>query len=308
MPHHNVNRAAALLSSVFATLLLPALAASGAAIVIPVTNGSFEKPDVLNLTAGSPTDQNALGGAQTAALYTTQTATTGAHYYGPNSLNDPIPYWTVTTANNTGMQYGVINPANANYLGTSGGNSGVYSLTASTDQTFNSLAALSTAYGYQYADGFQTAYVNLASGASATLVYNPADPNTGDPSNTGQSLGNFVNGDNYSLTVAVGTPLNGGAFHYSIELLDNGTPVATSSATSPATASGTFTQATINYAAVDTGAIGIEILASDPNTASSIADFDNVSLVDLGPSGAPPIPEPTALLLLTAVPLLLRRR
>jgi PEP-CTERM motif len=268
----------------------------GAAIVVPVTNGSFEKPDVVNLTGGHPTDQNAAGGAQNAWAYTQQTATSSTpHYYGPNAVNDAIPYWTVSSTNNPGMLYGITNPDSAHYYGANGGTGGGYTLTANTDYTFGQLAALNSSYGYAFADGYQYAYANLASGGSVSMTYNPSDPNTGDPAGTGQSLGNFIPGDSYTLTVGIGTALTAGAYNYSIVLLDNGTPVATTSGSSPATSSGDWIQAAVPYTAVDSGTMGIELVASNPNATVGVANFDNVLFTDLGPAQGPNAPEPASL-------------
>lgn len=291
-----------------AALALPAFAAP-----IVITNGSFEKPDVINLTDGYPSNQDAAGGSQSAWQYTEQTATSPnkPHYYGPNNINDPIPYWSVVSTNNPGLVYGISNPISTNmYPGTSGGTGGGYTLTDDTDYSFNTLAALNSSYGYGYADGYQLAYANLAPGGSVSLTYNASDPNAGDPPDTGKSLGNFVVGDSYTLTVAVGTPQsgNGYSYGYSIVILDNGVPVATSSGSSPATASGDWLEASVPYIAADDGAIGIELLASNSNASATIANFDNVQLNDSGPAPAPPAPEPASLSLLAVGFIPLRRR
>jgi MYXO-CTERM domain-containing protein len=304
----------------FTATLTVNVSSFGAPIPIPVTNGSFEKPDVLNLTPdGYPSDQNAAGGAQSAWQYTEQNATSSnkLHYYGPNNVNDAIPYWSVSGSNNAGMAYGVSNPISSIYSGTDGGIGGGYTLPANTDFTFNALAALNSSHGYGFADGYQNAFANLNSGGSVTLVYNPSDPNTGDHAGTGQSLGNFIPGDSYVLTAGVGTAINQGGYAYSITLLEsfnggaNWIPVGTaSSGNSPATASGDWIQATYAFTAggLDTGLIGIELEASDPNSATAQANFDNVQLNNLGSGNAPPEPEPASLGLLSLGVFALRRR
>jgi MYXO-CTERM domain-containing protein len=312
------NRKFFLLTAALAVMSAPVF---GAAIYIPVTNGSFEKPDVLNLTNGYPSDQNAAGGTQSAWVYTQQTATSTnkPHYYGPNNVNDAIPYWTVTSMNNPGLVYGVGNPVSTMYYGTNGGTGGGYTLTANTDYTFNTLASINSSHGYAYADGYQNAYANLASGGSVMLIYNPSDPNTGDPAGTGQSLGNFIPGDSYALTVGIGTSLTSYAYTYSITLLeslDGGTtwtPVGTASnGNSPANFSGDWTQTSYSFTAggLDTGLIGIELTAANPNGVGDTtqANFDNVQLNDLGSSDSPPAPEPASLGLLSIGVLALRRR
>jgi hypothetical protein len=296
---------------VAAASALPCLAAP---IPIPVTNGSFEIPDVLNQTNGNPSAQVAAGGAQTIWQYTSQLATTSSiHFYGNGIFSDPIPYWTVSTSNNNNLVYGISNSISSQFYGTNGGADGGFTgLSANTDYTFNTLAtqASGTALGYQYADGYQTAYANLAVGGTVTLAYNPADPNTN--LGTGLSLGNFVAGDNYTVSAAIGTALNSASYqyNYSVILTDNGAPVATSSGLSPATASGDWLQATAAYTALDNGPIGVELMATNTDGSATVAFFDNVLVTDLGPANAPPSPEPAtmSLLALAVVPLVRRRK
>jgi MYXO-CTERM domain-containing protein len=115
----------------------------------------------------------------------------------------------------------------------------------------------------------------------------------------------------------VGTALNQGAYAYSITLLEsfngglNWTPVGTaSSGNSPATASGDWLQASYAFTAgsLDTGLIGIQLEASDPNVGTGEANFDNVQVNDLGSSNAPPEPEPASLGVVGLGVLALRRR
>lgn len=314
-PRLSVRRASRLIAVSVAFVAAQALAAP---ILIPVSNGSFELPDVVNLTNGFPTNQNAVGGPQSVWSYTTQVATINnqSHYFGPNYVNDPVPYWSVTA--NTGQLYGVGDPVSAAYYGTNGGTAGGFSgLTAGQDYTFNTLAAANSSYGYAYARGYQFAYADLAAnGGSAIFTYNPSDPNTGNGS--GLSLGNFVPGESFYLTLGVGAGLNATSYSYSVTLLEslNGgstwLPVgSTGIGNSAASNSGSWenAMAVFNAGPTDNGLIGIQLTFTNNGSTSTEADFDNVQLAIGGPAQGPISPEPASMgLLAIGVIGLIRRR
>ncbi len=142
------------------------------------------------------------------------------------------------------------------------------------------------------ASGPQLGFIAINGGTIGTLTY------------SGSSLGLFVPGRTYTLTVAIGNradyaeePL------HSIALLADGAPVATSL---PAVVpDGTFADISVSYTALagDSGrAIGIELIGARNSvyTANVQANFDNVRLSS--------VPEPSSVLLLGLGGLLFARR
>ncbi len=119
------------------------------------------------------------------------------------------------------------------------------------------------------ADSTQFAYLNLNNnGDTASFTYSGAD-----------SLGTFVTGHTYTLTVAVGDRLDGTPPSYSISLLSNGTPVGV-----PGTGvghSGTFydLSETFTATALQNGQpIGIQLTGIDNTNGFEQPHFTNVRL------------------------------
>ncbi len=132
------------------------------------------------------------------------------------------------------------------------------------------------------ADSTQYAFANLTTlGHSATFTY------------SGASLGNFVAGDTYTLTVAIGDTLGDTSPTYSVSLLSNGSPVGTAG-TGTATA-GIFTDLseTFTATALQNGqTIGILLTGTD-----NIGGFEQPNLTNVRLSVV--TPEPSSALLLT---------
>jgi hypothetical protein len=119
-------------------------------------------------------------------------------------------------------------------------------------------------------DGYTMALLNL-SGSSDTGTFTYSGP----------SLGNFVLGQSYALTVAIGWRLDEPASaSYTLELLNNGTPIASTSATT-ASSQGSFNDLTLNLNDSSySGSIGLAIVASDNDNDFEQANFDNVRLAE----------------------------
>jgi hypothetical protein len=115
------------------------------------------------------------------------------------------------------------------------------------------------------------------------------------------NLGNFVAGDQYTLTVAIGDGLADATSHqvggtYSIDLLENGQVVDTASSTAQV---GTFTDLSLTFTAGagDTGAINFDLgLTGDNGTGKTLGYIDNVGLT----VQATPEPSSIALSLIAA--------
>ena len=173
-------------------------------------------------------------------------------------VSSSVPGWSSTGSAGTG--FGVADPSDRNY---SGANGPVLPGTA---------------------DGAQYAFLNLPSGFGNTLTY------------AGSSLGNFISGVTYSLTVALGGRRDGGAppDHYGITLLANGLAVGVSAAA--AGIADNFFDLTYSFTATDAQngmAIGIALSATNTGPRFEQANFDNVRLSDSS------VPEPATLLLLS---------
>jgi hypothetical protein len=138
------------------------------------------------------------------------------------------------------------------------------------------------------AQGRQALYINTRSSDVVTSVtYSAAD------------LGNFVIGDTYQLTVAIGDSNAGNdGGTYSVDLLDNGVEVESGSSTAP---EGTFDDLslTLPYVATDKGAISFSlgITGGDEDDVEQ-GFFDNVRLTQTGVTVA--TPEPTSMALMIA--------
>lgn len=174
-----------------------------------------------------------------------------------------IPGWSANGSGGTG--FGVADPSGNNYTGANG------PVLPGT------------------ADGAQYAFLNLPSGFGNTLTY------------AGFSLGHFISGETYSLTVALGGRGDNGAPPnlYGITLLANGLAVGTS-----ATAAGiadTFFDLTYTFTASDAQNgmdIGIALSANNTGTAFEQANFDNVRLSTTS------VPEPSTILLSASIGML----
>ena len=252
-------------------------------VSVPVGNFSFESPALVTATTGLGS-----GGYQTSEQYDVQPAVGGGH-----AVADPIPYWTVTepTGNSHGSplvpdSYGVDNPRNAEFAGTSG---------TSPSQIDGLLPTTG--------DGYQNAYVNFTAAATpytAVFTYDPND--TATTGATAMPPGNFTPGDTYTLTVAIGNRLDKTFWNYGITLTENGTPIGNMTTGQTTSKSGTFFDATYSFTAgaSDTGTIGIQINTTDGLAAGATksngtqASFDNVRLS----YSSAATPEPASLLLL----------
>jgi hypothetical protein len=167
------------------------------------------------------------------------------------------PDWTVTP-DGDGDVFGTANPVSSMYAGTGGsGSDGVLPGTG---------------------DGYTFDLMNFGSlGATTTYTY------------AGSSLGNFVIGQSYQLTLAIGLRADergNGSPDYKIELLNNGSVIDSSSGLATL---GTFTNLSLTVPFTDlsyTGAIGIAIVGTDNTGGFQQANFDNVRLVET--------PEPSA--------------
>ncbi|MDA8376566.1 MAG: hypothetical protein M0Z50_05845 [Planctomycetia bacterium] len=275
--------------------LIACNAAQATSVSVPVGNFSFESPALVTATTGVNS-----GGYQTSEQYTVQSAVGGGH-----AVADPIPYWTVSepAGNSHGSpsvpdSYGVDNPINSKFAGTSG---------TSATQIDGLLPPT--------ADGYQNAYVNFTAATTpytAVFTYDPNDTATAGA--TPMPLGNFTPGDTYTLTVAIGNRLDKTFWSYGLTLTENGTPVGAMTTGQTTSNSGTFFDATYNFTAgaSDTGAIGIQIDTTDGMAVGATksngtqASFDNVRLSYASAA----TPEPASLLLI--IPMLgllaLRRR
>lgn len=168
-----------------------------------------------------------------------------------------VPGWSSTGSGGTG--FGVADPSGSNYSGAGG------PVLPGT------------------ADGAQYAFLNLPSAFSNTLTY------------AGFSLGNFISGATYSLTVALGGRGDSGSPPdlYGITLLADGVAVGISAAAAGMV--DTFFDLTYTFTASDAQngmAIGIAMTASNTGAHFEQANFDNVRLA------ATSVPEPATLMLL----------
>lgn len=117
------------------------------------------------------------------------------------------------------------------------------------------------------------------------------------------SLGNYIAGDTYTLTVAIGDAMNdvssgetGGTYH--LDLLLNGSAVASTTGTATV---GNFTDLTLTFTATsaDTGAIGFDLGMSSNYVFGQEQEgfFDNVRLTQDSPAA---VPEPSSSALVVA--------
>ena len=168
-----------------------------------------------------------------------------------------VASWFCVGSGSTG--YGVDDPSNTQYSGTDG------PVLPGT------------------ADGAQFAFMNLPDGFSNTFTY------------AGSSLGNFVAGETYTLTVALGGRRGTGlpANSFGISLLASGAPVGTG-ASAPGVAD-TFFDVSYSFTATaleDGLPIGIRFDASNTGGGFRQANFDNVRLATTA------VPEPATFSLL----------
>ena len=172
----------------------------------------------------------------------------------PRHTTETPPGWTAAENNHGGTAVGVHDPCDILYRGTNG------PVLPGT------------------ADGAQTCYMNLGSGEANTLTY------------AGFSLGHFVEGQTYTLTVAVGGRRDGGApaSAIGIALLAGGKP-AGAGATAPAVADRFFDLRGVFTATAAEGGkpIGIQISARNASTGFQQANIDNVRLTTTRPRNLP---------------------
>ena len=119
------------------------------------------------------------------------------------------------------------------------------------------------------AEGAQTCYLNLAAGFTNSLTY------------SGRSLGRFVKGQTYTLTVALGGRRDNGmpATEMSITLLANGKPAGPGAVASPVADRFFDLSYSFTATAAQAGqAIGIQIFAKSAGADFQQAHFDNVRL------------------------------
>jgi hypothetical protein len=167
--------------------------------------------------------------------------------------------WTVTP-DADGDVYGTDNPVGSMYAGT-GGNAANGGTNPGSDGLLPG-----TAQGYTFE------LMNFSSlGDATTYTY------------SGSSLGNFVIGQSYQLSLAIGLRMDEnteGSPDYTIELTNNGAVIGSTIVTGTAT-KGTFTDLSSAVPWVDlsyTGAIGIVIVGTDTSGGFQQANFDNVRL------------------------------
>ena len=162
------------------------------------------------------------------------------------------PGWTAALNDHQGQAVGVLDPADDLYTGTD-----APVLPGS-------------------AEGAQTCYLNLAAGFSNSLTY------------SGRRLGRFVEGQAYTLTVALGGRRDSGApaSAMRITLLANGKPAGPGAAASPVADRFFDLSYSFTATAAEAGeAIGIQLSASNHAKAGfQQAHFDNVRLSTARPS------------------------
>jgi hypothetical protein len=243
-----------ILSTLVPCILLAASASLTHATSIPIDNYSFTSPDLPGTYHATDSSTSNYDPSQTEEEYSLVPYLGGVGDAGSagggGATNGFIPDWTATTDGGVaGVDNPVDNPTAGMYPGTGGSPSdGVLPGTG---------------------DGYTFGLINLSTGQDGSFTY------------SGSSLGNFVIGDTYTLTLSVGLRLDQPySPSYAIELLNDGVAVSTPTYYTT-TSSGTFVDLpTFTFIdTADTGAIGIEILAENNGTASfEQANFDNVRL------------------------------